>query len=89
MTKPISDPTWEAVGEKLDVVARLLAYLVAAQHENLEQRAVALNSLGLSAAEIARVCNTTRNTISVRLAEAKKKPKRKQSKRARKLGREG
>lgn len=89
MTTPKGDPIWEAVGEKLDLVARLLAYLVAAQHDNLEQRAVTLNSLGLSAAEIARVCNTTRNTISVRLTEAKKKPKRKQSKRARKLGKRG
>ncbi len=89
MTTPKGDPIWEAVGEKLDLVARLLAYLVAAQHDNLEERAVTLNSLGLSAAEIARVCNTTRNTISVRLTEAKKKPKRKQSKRARKLGKRG
>lgn len=82
MMKPKTDPTWEEVAEKLDLVARLLAYLVAAQHDNLEQRAVTLNALGLSVAEIARVCNTTRNTISVRLAEAKKKPKRKVSKRA-------
>jgi DNA-directed RNA polymerase specialized sigma24 family protein len=67
------DPIGEEILVKLDLISRLLAYLVAAQHENLEQRAVTLNSLGLSPAEIARVCNTTRNTISVRLAEAKKK----------------
>ena len=82
MTK--SDPGWEAVNAKQDLVARLLAYLVAAQHDKLERRAVTLNSLGLSPAEIARVCNTTRNTISVRLAEAKKRPRREQSKRRRK-----
>jgi DNA-binding CsgD family transcriptional regulator len=59
--------------EKLDLVVRLLAYLVAAEHDNLQDRAVALTSLGLSPKEIARVCDTTPNTISVRLAEAKKK----------------
>ncbi len=90
MTKRQSDSTSETLGQKLDVVARLLAYLVAAQHDNLEQRAVALNALGLSVAEIARVCNTTRNTISVRLAEAKKKKtKQHQSKRARKPEKRG
>ena len=83
MPKQKSDSDWQAVAEKLDLVARLLAYLVAAQHDNLKQRAVALNALGLSVAEIARVCNTTPNTISVRLAEAKKKPKGDSSRRAR------
>lgn len=63
----------EELGEKLDLVVRLLAYLVAAEHDNLEGRAVTLTSLGLSPKEIARVCNTTPHTISVRLAEAKKK----------------
>ena len=88
MTKRQSDSTSETLGEKLDLVARLLAYSVAAQHDNLEQRAVALDALGLSVAEIARVCNTTRNTISVRLAEAKK-TKRNRSKRTRKPKRRG
>jgi DNA-directed RNA polymerase specialized sigma24 family protein len=87
--KPRTDPTWEQLSAKLDLIARLLAYLVAAGHDNLEQRAVALNALGLSTAEIARVCNTTRNTISVRLAEAKKRPKSRQSKRVRKARRGG
>lgn len=89
MTTPETEPIWEHVDEKLDLVARLLAYLVAAQHDNLEQRAVALSALGLSAAEIARVCNTTRNTISVRLAEAKKKTNRKRSKPVRRPRRRG
>ena len=69
----------EEMGEKLDLVVRLLAYLVAAEHDNLEGRAVTLSSLGLSPKEIARVCNTTPNTISVRLVEAKKKDRSKKS----------
>ena len=47
---------------KLDLVVRLLGYLVAAEHDNLKDRAVTLTSLGLSPKEIARVCNTTPNT---------------------------
>lgn len=69
----------DEIGEKLDLVTRLLAYLVAAEHDNLKDRAVALSALGLAPAEIACVCNTTPNTISVRLAEAKKKAGRKKS----------
>ena len=65
------------VGDKLDIVVRLLAYLVAAEHDNLKDRAVTLTSLGLSPKEIARVCNTTPNTVSVRLVEAKRKIARK------------
>jgi DNA-directed RNA polymerase specialized sigma24 family protein len=63
----------DAIAEKLELVVRLLAYLVAAEHDNLQDRAVTLTSLGLSPKEIARVCNTTPNTVSVRLVEAKKK----------------
>lgn len=61
------------IAEKLDLTVRLLAYLVAAEHDNLQDRAVTLTSLGLSPKEIARVCNTTPNTVSVRLVEAKRK----------------
>ena len=87
MAKASPNPTREDLGAKLDLVARLLAYLVAAQHDNLEGRAVTLKSMGLSPAEIARVCNSTPNTISVRLTEAKRKSTRKGSKRSRKTGR--
>jgi hypothetical protein len=70
--------------EKLDLVVRLLAYLVAAEHDNLTDRAVALTSLGLTPKEISRVCNTTPNTVSVRLVEAKKKVARKRATASRK-----
>lgn len=75
-----SNPTSDDIGEKLDLVARLLAYLVAAEHNNLKDRAVTLSALGLAPAEIARVCNTTPNTISVRLAEAKRRTARPKAK---------
>ena len=75
---PRDSSTRDEATEKLDLIARLLAYLVAAEHDNLKDRAVTLSSLGLSPKEIARVCNTTPNTVSVRLVEAKKKAARKQ-----------
>lgn len=65
--------------ERLELIVRLLAYLVAAEHDNLKDRAVTLTSLGLSPKEIARVCNTTPNTVSVRLVEAKKKGARRKA----------
>jgi DNA-directed RNA polymerase specialized sigma24 family protein len=86
MPKQNDGPDWQVVAAKLDLVARLLAYLVATQHDSLKKRAVALNSLGLSVPEIARVCNTTPNTVSVRLAEARKKPKGNSSSRATRRG---
>ena len=63
--------------EKLDTVIKLLGHQVAASHETLETKAVVLNTLGLQPADIAVICGTTPGTISVRLAEAKKKGKRK------------
>lgn len=75
-----SNPASDDIGEKLDLVARLLAYLVAAEHDNLKDRAVTLSALGLAPAEIARVCNTTPNTISVRLAKAKRRTARPKAK---------
>lgn len=85
MAKP-SSSTSDA-DERLDLVARLLAYLVAAQHDNLKDKAVTLASLGLSPKEIARVCNTTPNTVSVRLVEAKRKAGRRRATASRKTRR--
>jgi hypothetical protein len=79
--------TPDVLTERLDLIIRLLASLVAAQHENLKDRALALSVLGLPPTVIARVCNTTSNTISVRLAEARRSsrstttPRRKSGKR--------
>jgi DNA-binding CsgD family transcriptional regulator len=68
---------WHELSDRLDTITRLLSYLVAIEHDTLEKRALVLSSLGLQPSEIARICGTTANTISVRLAEAKKKGKKK------------
>ena len=56
---------------KLDITIRLLAHLVASREPNLRAKAVALTTAGLSPAEIARVCGSTPNAVSVRLAEVR------------------
>lgn len=62
---------------KLDTIIKLLGHQVAVSHETLETKAVVLNSLGLQPSDIATICGTTPGTISVRLAEAKKRGKQK------------
>ena len=57
----------------LDTIKSLLAHLVAQAHETLEIKAAVLSSAGLKAKEIATVCGSTPKSISVRLAEAKRK----------------
>ena len=58
---------------KLDVVIRLLALSVAPEDMPLNARAIRLKRAGLGAKEIADLCGTTRNTVSVALSTSKKK----------------
>jgi DNA-directed RNA polymerase specialized sigma24 family protein len=62
---------------KLDLLIRLVAHQVALKHETLESKAVVLSSLRLKPADIAKICGSTPGTISVRLAEAKNKDRKK------------
>jgi hypothetical protein len=73
------DLVLKAISDKLDKITRFLAYLVAAKHNNLQDRASTLNRFGLTRTEIACICDTTPNTISVRLTESKKRPKSKRT----------
>jgi DNA-directed RNA polymerase specialized sigma24 family protein len=66
-----------AILERLDILVKLLGHQIASTYETLEEKAVALNAIGLPPADIAKICGTTSGTVSVRLAEAKKKGKRK------------
>lgn len=56
---------------KLDTMIRLLALNVAAGEGTLKDRAVRLQRAGLAPREIAELCDTTPNTVSVQLAKAK------------------
>ena len=66
----------DAISDQLSILVRLIAFQIADTRDTLERKAVVLNGLGLDASLIAQVCGTTRNTISVRLSEAKKRKKK-------------
>lgn len=63
------------VEAKLDTVIRLLALHVASDNHSLQDRALRLRRAGLSPMEIAALCDTTPNTVSVALSTAKRRGK--------------
>jgi DNA-directed RNA polymerase specialized sigma24 family protein len=65
------DQDLQRVEAKLDTVIRLLALNVAVGEGTLKERAVRLQRAGLAPKEIAELCDTTPNTVSVLLAKAK------------------
>ena len=58
--------------KKIDVLLRILAYQIV-EGKTLSQGAPILKRLGLSNTDIATIFDTSYKTVSVRLAEAKKK----------------
>jgi hypothetical protein len=69
----MDEDQWSELSATLDTIKRLLAHQVAQAHETIESKATTLSALGLTPKEIASVCRTTPNTVSVRLAAAKRK----------------
>jgi len=72
------------IDAKLDTLIRLFALIVAPEKDSLKDRAIRLQRAGLSPKDIAALCDTTPNTVSVILSTAKRE---KRGKRARKSGR--
>jgi hypothetical protein len=62
---------------KLDTMIRLLAISVTSDNHSLKDRAVRLQRAGLSPKDIAVLCDTTPNTVSVALSAAKRDGKKK------------
>jgi len=60
---------------KMDNVIRLLALQLISKEQTVRERAILLSKAGLSSREIAVLCDTTTNTISVALSQAKKESK--------------
>ena len=60
------------LGAKLDTLIRLQALQLIANVQTVRDKAVLLSKAGLSSREIAGLCETTTNTISVALSNAKK-----------------
>jgi DNA-binding CsgD family transcriptional regulator len=57
---------------KIDTIIRLLALSVSPDSLSLSERVSRLSRAGLAPKEIAAICETTPNTVSVALSKAKK-----------------
>jgi hypothetical protein len=57
---------------KIDTLIRLMAISVTPDNLSLAERAGRLSRAGMSPKEIAAICETTPNTVSVALSKAKK-----------------
>lgn len=62
---------------KLDTLIRLLALSVASDNHSLKDRAIRLQRAGMTPKDIASLCDTTPNTVSVALSAAKRESKAK------------
>jgi len=60
---------------RLDVILRLLALEFAPDNLTLKERAVRLQRVGMAPKDIAALCETTPNTVSVALSAAKRESK--------------
>lgn len=60
---------------KLDTLIRLLALSVASDNHSLKDRAIRLQRAGMTPKDIAALCDTTPNTVSVALSTAKRESK--------------
>lgn len=66
----------ERIESKIDILIRLLALNVAPDTVSLGERANRLTRAGLTPKEIAAICDTTPNTVSVALSKAKRSKKK-------------
>lgn len=72
-----NDVDLSRIEAKLDTLIRLLALSVTSESQSLKDRAIRLQRVGLTPKEIAALCGTTPNTISVALSAAKRNAKSK------------
>lgn len=67
-----NDSDFCRIEAKLDTLIRLLALIVASDNHSLKERAIRLQRAGLAPKDIAALCDTTPNTVSVALSSAKR-----------------
>ena len=68
------------LGNKLDTLIRLYAYNVISNFESKKEKIIFLGKAGLGAKEIAKIVDTSPNTVSVTLSVEKKKGAKKPKK---------
>lgn len=72
----MTDNTTSRIEGKIDILIRLLALSVSPDILSLTERASRLSRAGLTPKEIAAICETTPNTVSVALSKAKRGKKK-------------
>lgn len=66
----------ERIEQQLEVIVRLLALGVSPDSEPMIERATRLQKAGLQPKEIAKLCDSTPNAVSVALAKVKRQGKK-------------
>jgi cell division protein ZapA (FtsZ GTPase activity inhibitor) len=69
----MDEKQFKELNTKLDIITRLLALNMVKDMENQKEKIAYLSAIGFGPVDIARLLNTTANTVSVRLNEIKKK----------------
>ncbi len=75
-----NQPRSDDVADKLDTIIRLLALNVVSNSGSLRESAIQLSRAGMAPKDIAALCDTTPNTISVILSAAKREAKKRKAK---------
>lgn len=75
LSENTNDTGLSRIEAKLDTLVRLLALSVAPDDLPLKVRAVRLQRVGMTPKEIAALCDTTPNTVSQALSDAKREGK--------------
>lgn len=73
----MDEKQFNEIASKIDTVIRLLALNFVKDLGVQKDKIMALSLLGFSSSEIAKLLETSSNTVSVALSEAKKKSKKK------------
>jgi DNA-directed RNA polymerase specialized sigma24 family protein len=74
------DEPLRGIEDKLDVVIKLLALNIVSDARPLRENALRLQRAGLAPRDIAALCGTTPNTVSVLLSTAKRNSKQRKGK---------
>jgi DNA-binding CsgD family transcriptional regulator len=72
----VKDTDISRIENKIEILIKLLAIGVSPDTLSLSERAARLTRAGLTPKEIAAICETTPNTVSVALSKAKRSKKK-------------
>jgi len=74
-----NDVRLDELAEKLNTIIRLLALSIISDSGSLRESAIRLQRAGMAPKDIAALCDTTANTVSVALSTAKRDAKKRRT----------